>query len=173
MQFPDSVLRIAEEAAAKYQDDIDRAAEKAEKDIRSLPDFDGLVEMLLSYAVRNLVHEARHKSNTQIRRITGRYGGPAKVVVGRSASVARACESYYSYCVAGKALGSLLGADLEAAAQAENAIAEGHLFRVRLCRRLREMVPDEKRVRDVVSEKKLRAIFREEEERVNREKEAA
>lgn len=160
MEIPENVLRIVEEMAAKYPADIPKAIERAEKDIRSLPEFDELVSMLVRNTVQELVYDARHRANTRMRREAGDYGGQAKVVSGNSACLGRVCVSVYSYHIAGTKLGLVKGADLEAIAESERAIASGHLFNVRLCSKLKGLVPADKCVQEVVSEKKLRALFK-------------
>lgn len=160
MDIPENVLRIVEEAAGKHPADIPKAVERAEKGIRGLAEFDELVSMLVRNTVQELVYDARHRANTRMRREAGDYGGPAKVVSGDSASLGRVCESVYSYRIAGTVLGLVKGADLQAIAEGERSVASGHLFNVRLCLKLQELVPADKRVQDAVTEKRLRGLFK-------------
>lgn len=160
MEFSESVLEIARKAAGEYPDDISSAVDAAEKAIRKLKEFESIVKDLIRQAVTEMVYDARHKANVRIRQSTGQYGGPAKVVVGDSRSVNRAIESVYHYSIAGTMLGMVVGGDLEAIADSEKAVGDGHLFNSRLARLLIGRVKEEHRVMDDISEKQLRAVFR-------------
>jgi len=169
MTYPETFMAAAREAAAKHGGDIDQATAVAEAAIRSLPDFADWVNAFVTSAIRELVYDARHQMNVAMKRDTGYYGGPAKVKVGDSADIQKVYQSFYEYHIAGMQLGMLKGADLEGIAESEAARAEGHAFNARLCKKLREVVPDDKTVREAVPERKLREIFK----KVQRENKAA
>lgn len=78
MEFPESVTKVAEEEAARHSD-APTAITEAEKRIRGLPEFDGLVNALVRNAVRELVYAARHAATVARKREAGLYGGPPKV----------------------------------------------------------------------------------------------
>lgn len=161
MEFPSSVTAIINSAAAKYPSDINRAVTIAERLIRRLPEFDELVSMLVRDSILGKIHDARHCANIRMKRDAGAYGGPAKVVSGLSDAVNRVAESvYYNFAIDGKALGNIMGDELKRIAGDERAKSDGHMFNYRLCQRLAAMVPEGKRVRDAVTEKKLKSIFR-------------
>jgi hypothetical protein len=162
MEYPTSVLEIAERQAARFPADIDSAVNEAEKAIRRLPEFDSLVDLMVHNAVQELIYSFRHRDKVQMKNDMGQYGGPAKVTSGASAVANRAERSAYEFHMAGTMLGLILGKDLESIAQSEAAIAHGHDFNARLCRRLMSLVPDESRVQDAVSEKRLRRLIAEE-----------
>ena len=159
MEFPKSVEAIVDRAAKKFPSDISKAIDQADKEIRKLPEFDELVSMLIRKAVAQLIYDARHSVTNQIKRDSGMYGGPAKVIAGLSKSVNRVAESIYAIRIAGTMLGELFGRDLPGIADSEMAIGHGHLFNARLCQRLAALVPEDKRVQEAVKEKKLQAIF--------------
>lgn len=159
MDYPEEVLEAVRRAVANHPDDAQAAVDCADRDIRGLSCFEDLVSGMVRDAVQGLVYGERHQVNVRLRAAAGAYGGAAKVH-GASAAVNRACESYYAYSVAGRALGELTGADLPEAAAAEQARAEGHAFNARLCSELARLVPADRRVRDALTEKKLAALFR-------------
>jgi hypothetical protein len=159
MEYPDNVLRIAERAAKQHPDDITKAVDCAERDVRALPEFREIVAVLVRGAVQGLVYEARHQTNRSIRREAGEYGGPAKVS-GASDAVNTVYKSVYDYCIGRTTLGRVLGKELPGIAESERAIAEGHVFNAELCEALSRMVPEERAVKDAVPEKKLRGLFR-------------
>jgi len=157
-------LQIVRVAVEKHPENIEDAIKQAEHDIRKLPSFAKLVSDLVRSAIGDLVYDARHQITTSIKQAACEYGGPAKVVVGASKSVNTAALSVYLFCIAGTTLGNLRGEQLAGIIESERAIRDGHDFNVRLCERLLTLVPKKKRVRDVVSEKKLRGIFQQIEE---------
>jgi hypothetical protein len=159
VQFPESVLEVVAEAARKYASDIPKAVEEAEFMVRKLPEFSGLVRLLVRGAVQDLVYEARHQDNVRMRRAAGDYGGPAKVDAA-APGVVGAHESLYLYRIAGTTLGLIKGADLKGIAESERRVAEGHAFNAALCEALAALVPEDKRVEEAVLEKRLRGIFR-------------
>ena len=169
MEMPKEVLDLAAEIAVKYGADIEKATDALDRAIRKLPEFEDLTENLLRMAEQELIYDARHQANIRTRLENGGYGGPAKVVSGDSEAVKRVAQSVYAYAIAGTMLGMVLGDQLPDIAASEAARAEGHAFNARLCERLAGMVPKGKRVREVVSEKRLQSIFREVETKTRRD----
>ena len=160
MEFPESVLEICNAAAAKFPD-VRQGVKWANREVRKLPDYDEFIDRLVFGAVEGGVYDSRHKLNTAMRFAAGGYGGPAKVVSGGCEAVNRIAVAVYSCRIAGTMLGLLTGKQLPAIAETESAMASGYEFNAALCRRLAKVVPEDKQVRDAVSEKKLRAIFQE------------
>jgi hypothetical protein len=160
VRMPESVIAAAALAAQEHPDDVARATAEAERAVRELPEFPDLMAGLVTGAVRELVYDARHASNVRTRRQAGRYGTPAKVSPGGSPAVERVYESVYDYFIAGTTLGALRGEELQAVAEKEQGLAEGHLFNAGLCARLSKMVPPGQRVRDAVPERQLRGLFK-------------
>lgn len=161
MDFPQHVTDITKECAAKHGMDAKEATKCAIGKIRKLPDYGDLVEMLIEHAVLELVYDARHRSNIAMRAAAGQYGTPAKVQSSQSSAIQRVAESLYLYAIGGTVLGNITGEQLPQLAATEAAIAEGHEFNARLCLRLSKLVPKNKVVRDCVSERRLRNIFKE------------
>jgi len=110
--------------------------------------------------LRDLVHDARHQSNRQLKRDTGFYGQPAKVVESDSLNIRTASEAIYDLYIAGRTLGTLLGKELPGVALMERETGNGHLANAALCERLAKIVPQEKTVREAVSSKRCMAIWR-------------
>ena len=113
----------------------------------------------MSAGVRGILNDMRHTINTAIKKEHGMYGGPAKVVPGEA--TARVALSCLGYMIAGKTLGNVLGEELEGIAQDEAAVAKGHQFNVKLCRKLKPLVADDKTVGQCLNERKLKAVFSE------------
>ena len=158
--IPENVQKVVEDATARYASDIDRATREAMKRIKKLPEYPQLVEMFLEKAVQEMVYDARHIVNVRTKRQAGVYGGKGKVRVGDSSAVRRVTDSMYNYHIAGTVLGLVIGKDLPTIAESELRIGNGHLHNSRLCYYLSRIVPKDKRVKDAVTEKKLRELFR-------------
>jgi hypothetical protein len=155
----ESILEIVKAAAEHHPGDIPSAVDEAEMAIRDLPDFEALISALLRSAIQELVYDARHALNTRIKRDAGYYGGPAKVN-GTSDGVQKVYESVYRYCIGSTTLGELKGEDIPEIVEGEKAKAQGHQFNAELLEWLEAQgVKGEKRVREVVPEKKLRKNF--------------
>lgn len=157
-QFPESMLAVIKAATQRHGNDVAAAAAEAEAEVRKLPEYASLAELLVSAAVRDAVYAARHKINVAIKRDS--WTGPAKVVVGLSTGVEQAMTSCFSYCIGGRLLGDLTGFDLPKIAQLSQSQADGHLFNVRLVQWLQANgVAEGRRVRDCVTESRLRQAF--------------
>lgn len=152
--------------ARRYKDDIDKAVDALEAKVRALPNFEDLQRALVRQSLRSQIHEYRHTSNTRQKREELREKAlspqrqAAKVVIGRSKAVVAAAEGWLDYYIGSKTLGSLLGKELPTLAAQENELVKGHSFNYRLLKELSKIVPDEKTVRSVVSEKKLKSLVR-------------
>jgi hypothetical protein len=148
---------IAQEATTKFPDDIATATAYAIRRAKAKSWFMDCVDELVSRSIRAMICDFRHTANVAMRKEAYGYGGSAKVVAG--SAVAEVASSYYGYLIAGMSLGTVTGDQLPAIAESESANAAGHEFNARLCRALRPLVPDEKAVRDCVSERRLRTLF--------------
>lgn len=161
MDYPESVLEAVHDAASEHGDDLGQAVECAVAKVRALPEFGGLVDQFVKTAVQELLYRDRHQTNVAIRRQGGAYGAAAKVSPAGSAAVRRVFQSYFDYCVGGKQLGAVLGEELAGLADGERERAAGHQFNARLLDRLQAVVPEGKRVRDVLTDRKLGNLFKE------------
>ena len=161
MNLPSHVIAIVSAAVERHHNDIPAAVNESEKRIRKLADFPELVDGLVRSAIQDAVYERRHTVNVANKRQAGQYGQPGKVKTGTSQSLGAVKRSVYQYYIAGRTLGTILGGELRDIAANEDATAAGYTFRAQLCRRLADIVPAEKTVREAVTEKKLRTLFRE------------
>lgn len=152
-----SIQPIIVEAATKFKDDIDKAVSFAEQQVRALPEFNELVDVLVRQAIRHQISDARHAANVAIHRANGSYGGPSKVAVGEA--VARVAQRCLDYSIGGRSLGSIFGKELIAISTSERAKAAGADFNARLCEELKKIVPAEKAVREVMTEKQMKTLF--------------
>ena len=159
MKFPEEVRSVIRDADAGNPSDLEQAVDEAERKIRSLMSFDSLVSDLVRSAIQGLIYDMRHAANGKIRYESGNYKQDTKTVVGTSDAVMRAESSVYQYRIAGTSLGQLLGKDLIDLATGEENRAEGYIFNARLLRRLSDVVPQNKMVKNAITQKKLKAIF--------------
>jgi hypothetical protein len=157
MEFPEDVLAIVRVAARKHANDIPKAIDQAERDVRRLPGFPGLVNALVRHAVQDLVYDLRSQDAHTLKN-GGDKSGRQKVSM-LSPEVEQLCRSLYDCPMAGTTLGEIRGEELEDAAATERARADGHAINAHLLAGLRELVPHGKRVRDAVPEAKLRKLL--------------
>jgi len=164
MEVPEQVLAIVRKAIEAYPDNISNTAEIAEKDIRKLKDFPKFVDTLVREAIRERIYDMRCQMNKELRGLDPNMekntAGPSKVVVGDSQTVRRAALSVYHFFIAGRTLGSFFGRELLEVANNERSKSEGHDCNARLIESLVKLIPRNKRVRDAISEAKLRNLFR-------------
>lgn len=161
MRFSDEVLLVVREANTNNPSNIENATAEALRGVKRLSSYDELVDTLVEHAVQDLVHDARHEVNRIIRQLSGAYSSKPKTLVGDSPAVMRAEVSVYHYRIAGTSLGEVLGKELLDIAAHEENRANGHIFNTRLCRRLAEIVPNNKKVKNAVKEKQLKMFFSE------------
>lgn len=159
MEWPESVLGIAKKAAEKYPDDPQAAADDAVASWQAAGVYEDVVHKLARSMALEMVYDARHKANMRMRRENGQHAAEPKLIVGNSPDVLALYDSLYAYHVAGRTLGMLKGADLAGIADKERRKAAGCTFNAELCARLTELVPEDKLVREAVSEKKLQQLF--------------
>ena len=172
-----SVLDLAREMAAKHPDAIAVAAEELEKKLRRREDFDELQPQLLRIAYGELIYDARKKMNDEAwrhvadpeeaeekpkgkRKAMAQHDARPKVVLMKSKSYLHVYDPLYGYCIAGRALGSIKGAELADIARSERSQADGRLRNARLVELLDGNVPHDKTVRQAVAGEKLFAMFR-------------
>lgn len=161
MALPESVLRIVRKAAEDHPGDIERAVSQAVQEVRKLKDYQNFVDNLVRHCIKEQVHEARHKANVRIKHNAKHYQRTYRTSPSSGAAVEGVYRSVYEFRIAGTTLGELRGSDLRGIAENERALAGGHQFRARLCEWLIERkVPDDKKVREVVSEKELVKVFK-------------
>lgn len=161
MELPESIVDAVKKGTNRYPDNVKKATDHANMLCQKLPEFTEWIEDLAWCALQDQVYEVRHTMNRAKREELGCYGGPAKVVSGSGKGVDRAARSVYLYHIAGKTLGNLFGEDLLNLSKTQMETSKGYVFNSRLLAKLHKMVPKTKQVREVVSEKKLKALFQE------------
>lgn len=149
-EFDPSIIKLIEEVAKKYPDDIASAVDEADERLRSMPVFATTVNMLIRTALRRLIHEYRHEVNRQAKRKAGEYGKPPKTNY-QTARTAAAYQCIYDkYYIGGNLLGDLRGNQLGMLASVCVDQARGDLFNRDLLNWLNEHgVIGDRRVRDV------------------------
>ena len=157
--FPVNLIAIVDRAAAAHPTSIEAAVAEAKAYARLASNYAEFVEQLIDGSIQELVYDARHKVNVSIKRQAGHYGKPA-LVEGCTGAISDAYRSVYDYFVGGCILGNLMGRELSTLASSERAKAGGHLFNAQLLSELTALVPEGERVRDAVTEPRLRAMFK-------------
>jgi hypothetical protein len=184
MQHPEAILRAGRKAAEKFPDDIPRATRYALQLFKRLPEYEEWCEVLPMGMAQDIVHEARHRHNREIKRQSrmeeeaavaacassmdsdsGRNTRPRpeprpRINVAESHGVRSTYIAYMTKRIAGRTVGSLYGRELEGIAMNERERAAGYEFNARLMQRLKPLVPDNRTVRDSISEEKLAAIWK-------------
>ncbi len=161
MNFPKEILNIVEQADRDNPSSIKEAVSQAKRNIREWSEYENFVDTFITHAIQELVYDSRHHANWEMKKKQGDHSPGPRTNYGTSESVREANQSLYLYRIGGSVLGMLTGSELLPVAESEEAVAEGHLFNAKLCRKLRPLVPDNAKVQDKVSERKLKAIFRE------------
>jgi hypothetical protein len=182
MIHPESILRAGRKAAEKFPDDIPRATRYALQLFKRLPEYEEWCEGLPMGMAQDIIHEARHHHNREIKRQFRREVAVAacasstgsanerstrprseprpRINVAESQGVRSTYIAYMTKLIAGRTVGSLYGRELEDIAVNERATASGYEFNARLLQRLRPLVPDGRTVREAISEEKLAAIWK-------------
>lgn len=184
MWHPESILRAGRKAAERFPDDIPRATRYALQLFKRLPEYEEWCEGLPMGMAQDIVHEARHHHNREIKRQSrmeeeaavaacassmdsdsGRNTRPRpeprpRINVAESQGVRSTYIAYMSQRIAGRVVGSLYGRELEGIAMNERERASGYEFNARLMQRLKPLVPDNQTVREAISEEKLAAIWK-------------
>lgn len=160
--LPDSLLEIVKEAATGHPGDPEGATEWAWKQWRKDGAFQEWLEFLAKSAIRSKINDATHSTLSAMRKAAGVYGGRAKVSIA-SEAVNRVESMLYLdfYQINNNVLGDIHGKALTGLAKTEQAKADGSAFNARLCTRLADIVPADKKVRECVSEARVRKLFKE------------
>lgn len=164
MALDEKVLRACQECAMRHIDDIEMALESVKRQLK-IPQLPSWIMELVSNALREQIHYARHASNRRIRKDNGAYGGPGKV--GASTALGDVAESVYqqsvfNHTIAGWLLGDIAKTDLIAFAEVEDSKAAGSVFNASLCRACYQACVKRKgaTVRECLKEKEVEAMFK-------------
>lgn len=159
-EYPESVAKIVSNAVSRYRDDCERATEFAKARICLLPEYQELVDGMITDAVRHLVNDKRHNLNVAINRAAGAYSKPTEQAdVTALNAAASASVNYFNYFIAGRTLGDLSGAELPELADIEHEKGIGCFRNESILRALAPLVKGDKTVREAVKPKQLEAIF--------------
>lgn len=162
MDTPKALLDLCRKHAAKHPDEIENAVNAALREWQKSEERDAeWLDSLERLAVRELVYRFRHAMNVDIRKQRGDFSKPANVTCATGAANRVAQYVLDNYSIDGRSLGSILGGELAAIAKSESERAKGHTFNAKLCERLAKIVPQDKEVREVVSNTKAKAILAE------------
>jgi hypothetical protein len=153
--WPSFALQLAKESISKHGD-VQDAIGAFRSALREHDEFPSLVEVLFGVATAELIYEQRHSINIATKRANGDYGKPGKTIVGESKTIQSMYERFF---FGGQCLGDILGERLSGLAESEEAQAHGHGLNAALLNRLSKIVPEDKTVRQAVTEKKLRQLW--------------
>lgn len=159
--YPDVLLKIVRHHAITYKD-VDEAVKRGLVQWRKQKERREWLEQMEADHFRTMVCDVRHSENVATKKANGEYGKPAKVSMG-SAAVNRVVlrgmlDDFY---IGSRVLGDIQGKELSALADVEQAKAKGSMNNAKFLRLLDPLVPDEKRVRDAISDEKARDIWNE------------
>lgn len=175
MQLPQEFYDIITACTEKWADDSRKAAKLAWRRVKKLENYQELVDQLVRDAIQQKVNDMRHTIKYEQLRVIrdpanddGRKKEPVnrdnipspKVVVGRGKAAASVARQAYDLMFAGKTLGNIFRHELDGIATSERNKSNGHMKNAALAEALQSMVPDNKKVRDAVSERKLRTVIR-------------
>lgn len=163
MNFPkghEGVQALIKKCAEDNLSSCETAATQAVKKIKKMTAYEQLIDHMFYQAVLEMVYDFRHQMNSQLKKQRNGYVNTEKVSSASSKIANKAVErSIFTFLIAGKPLGEILGGELLGIADAEEARGRGCFFNAKLCRMLGPLVPDNKKVKDVVSEKKAKEVF--------------
>lgn len=164
MAMDKEVLKACQECAMRHIDDIEAALASVKRQLK-IPQLPSWIMELVSNALREQIHLARHASNRKLRQAHGGYGVPNKV--GASSVLEGVAESVYqksvfSHTIGGWLLGDINKADLMAFAETEDKKAEGSMFNAALCRSCYQACAKRKgsTVRECLKEREVEAMFK-------------
>ena len=147
--------------ANKYEDDPQKAADTAYKQLIRQDWFEEFRETLVRHSIREHIWDVRHRNTLALKNRAGAFGGPAKVGTGTGAANAVAAMSFLDrYAIDGRSLGSVLGAELPLIRDKCLARGRGEVTNAAVCSALIQLVPADKTVRDCVSNEKAESIHR-------------
>jgi hypothetical protein len=151
MWHPESILRAGRKAAERFPDDIPRATRYALQLFKRLPEYEEAVAAYSSETVGAATNGGSTRPRPEPR---------PRINVAESQGVRSTYIAYMSQRIAGRTVGSLYGRELEGIAVNERERASGYEFNARLMQRLKPLVPDNRTVREAISEEKLAAIWK-------------
>jgi len=157
LNYPSEFKALATEAKERFPNSPESAAEWLECQMLK-PErkelLDSCRSAILRTAMLQAVYDCRTASNKQI--FAASPTPSTEIVpVSRGAAADVATETYLNMSVFGRRLGDLLGKDLDDAAVRATATGQGWIMRGRLFRAIRNLVPDDKRVEDCISNEKI------------------
>lgn len=161
MRVPADILAAVKRSESRNKNDIDAAVADAKAAITQLSSYQPFVDDLITSAIRHMVQDIRHAETRTVKINAELYGTKGKVSGADSKSVQDIANDLYHIRIAGRTLGTMRGSELTEIADGERERGRGHLANAELCTKLRELVPDDKTVRQAVRASKLLSIWRE------------
>ena len=167
--FPKAVLKVIDECAKKYPNDIYEATLEAMERIEKLEEFDeDLINKQRFHSTMRLIHNSRSKMNKRLRR---NINQPKTVLTkpktkSVSSSVIKrikkdAMEQYYNYAINGRGWGTIRGEELPALIADKKNLANGTRKLINLLIKTEKYgIPKNKTVREVIPPNVIVKMFR-------------
>ena len=158
--YPEIVFEVARKCVAKHPDDITKSKDICMREIAKLDEFEDLQAKLMRTACNSFIDDVRHAENRRIKNDAKIYGGPGKVVVGKSKEALEAANRVLKMTVASYLLIAMTKTDLKSAIDFERTQSNGHLANIDLCQNLLKIVPEGKTVGQAVKKDQLWKMVR-------------
>ncbi len=161
MSLPKIVFKLADIADERHPEDREKAVNFLEKEVSKLVNYNIIAKDLFRKALKEIIYDIRHRKTVRIKNQAGLFHTRAKVIESDSEGVRKASISTYNLCISGRLLGNIFGSDLIPLAEIEESKSRGYVVNSRICRKLSKIVPNNKTVRESVTEKRLAKIIEE------------
>jgi hypothetical protein len=157
---PEQLLKMVEKANSAHPSSVDDALEFLIQKWGGHPARPAWAEELEIRALRQMLHDNRHKLMVSLRKKYGAYGAASTGLSTGAANAVAEMMLLDHYSINGQPLGSILGKDLPGLANGEFENGKTRMFNAELLRKLSKIVPGDKQVREAVSETRVRKLFR-------------
>lgn len=159
LRWPDWLQKLVDNADNKYPSDRKKAVEWLFTQVTQHEEYETIVNDLIKNCLQELIYDARHKRDTAMKYDEGYYRSKPNTTYGTAADPVY--KMIYEYRINGTTLGDVIvGEESMSIAAKERAIANGHMFNVKLMDWITQNGREGEAVRDCIPEKKLRARFK-------------
>lgn len=140
MALSEQIKDIAHDAASRFPESPVQASAYAVGEVRKLPNFDNLIDEMVTQAVSTAVYEARHKITKRLKNDIGYYTRASERKQPASSSALNRVyrNVFNSYLIGGKTLGSITGAEIKPLIARIRSQVRGHEVNLRLLQWLDE-----------------------------------
>lgn len=165
---PDWLNELARLVDAQHPDDREAAISYLLERAQNHAEYGSAIMHLVRFALRHLIYKVRTELNKRIKRDEdvdyfreGKNAAPNAPNANYGEASNRIYHSYYEYRIGGKILGELIiGEDTRAVIARAQGVIIGSQFHIELMEWIEKTGTDGKKVRDCISQIKLRKFFR-------------